>query len=133
MKGHDSIRGSGPFTVDRPWKAAVFRGRGWIKEDCNHKAGRPQTSITVTVHNKAPSSVACLNIRHRGVSIRTTFTLKGHFPDQGTKGHSQYNSQGMDCGPSTASEVLLIFTTQIGLLCANIKCTIIQEFTIGEY
>ena len=29
MKGHDSIRGSGPFTEDRHWKAAVIRGRGW--------------------------------------------------------------------------------------------------------
>ena len=27
MKGHDSIRGSGPLTVDRPWEAAVFEGR----------------------------------------------------------------------------------------------------------
>ena len=29
MKGQNSIRGSGPLTVDRPWKAAVIRGRGW--------------------------------------------------------------------------------------------------------
>ena len=29
LKGHDSIRGSGPLTVDRPWKAALSKGRGW--------------------------------------------------------------------------------------------------------
>ena len=29
LKGHDSIRGSGPLTVDRPWKAAACKGRGW--------------------------------------------------------------------------------------------------------
>ena len=28
-KGHDSIRGSGPLTADRPWEAVVNRGRGW--------------------------------------------------------------------------------------------------------
>ena len=27
MKGHDSIRGSGPLTIDQPWEAAVFEGR----------------------------------------------------------------------------------------------------------
>ena len=26
MKGHDSIRGSGPFTIDQPREAAVFEG-----------------------------------------------------------------------------------------------------------
>ena len=29
LKGHDSIRGSGPLTVDRPWEAAASKGRGW--------------------------------------------------------------------------------------------------------
>ena len=29
LKGHDSNRGSGPLTVDRPWEAAVNKGRGW--------------------------------------------------------------------------------------------------------
>ena len=27
MKGHDSIRGSGPLTIAQPWEAAVFEGR----------------------------------------------------------------------------------------------------------
>ena len=27
MKGHESIRGSGPVTIDQPWEAVVFEGR----------------------------------------------------------------------------------------------------------
>ena len=41
-------------------------------------------------------------------------TISGvHCTDQGPKGRSQYNGQGVYCGLSTASEVILIFTTQL--------------------
>ena len=39
-------------------------------------------------------------------------TRLGYYTDQGPKGRSQYNGQGVFCGLSTASEVFLIFTIQ---------------------
>ena len=33
--------------------------------------------------------------------------------DQGPPGHGQYNGHGVYCGLSTASEVFLIFTTEL--------------------
>ena len=30
MKGPDTLRRSGPLTVDLPWEAAVFEGCGWV-------------------------------------------------------------------------------------------------------
>ena len=40
-------------------------------------------------------------------------TPLGYYTDQDPKGHSQYDGQGVYCCPSTASEVFLIFTTQL--------------------
>ena len=37
----------------------------------------------------------------------------GCYTDQGSEGHSQYDGQGEYCDPHTASEVFLIFTTQL--------------------
>ena len=40
-------------------------------------------------------------------------TPLGYYTDQGLYGRSQYDGQGECCGLSTASEVFLIFTTQL--------------------
>ena len=40
-------------------------------------------------------------------------TPLGYHTDQGPKGIGQYDGQGVYCGLSTASEVFLIFTTQL--------------------
>ena len=37
LKGHGSIKGSGPLTVDTPWGAAVSKGRGWGIVDVSPK------------------------------------------------------------------------------------------------
>ena len=40
-------------------------------------------------------------------------TPLGCYTDQGQQGRVQYDGQGVYCGASTASEVFLIFTTQL--------------------
>ena len=47
-------------------------------------------------------------------------TMLGYHTDQGPYGHHQYDGQGeyMYCDMSTASEVFLIFTTQLYLVYA---------------
>ena len=40
-------------------------------------------------------------------------TPLGYYTDQGPQGRGQYYGQGVFCGPNTASEVFLIFTTQL--------------------
>ena len=40
-------------------------------------------------------------------------TPLGYYTDQGPQGCSHYDGQGVYCGLSTASEVFLIFTTQL--------------------
>ena len=40
-------------------------------------------------------------------------TILGYYTDQGPQRHCQYDGQGENCGPSTASEVFLISTTLI--------------------
>ena len=40
-------------------------------------------------------------------------TPNGYYIDQGPYGRCQYDDQGVYCGLSTASEMFLIFTTQL--------------------
>ena len=49
----------------------------------------------------------------RATILAQANTPLGHHTDQGHTGYGQYDGQGMYFGPSTASEVFLIFTTQI--------------------
>ena len=51
----------------------------------------------------------------------------GHYTDQGSKGHGQYNVQGVYCDLSTASEVFLIFTTKINAQLRPLYCTIVND------
>ena len=60
-------------------------------------------------------------------------TPLGCYTDQGPRGCSQYDGQGLYCGLSTASEVFLIFTTQMILISMNLKCTIVRALTKREY
>ena len=46
---------------------------------------------------------------------------------------TKYDGQGVYCGLSTASEVFLIFTTQIYSLFMHLKCPIVKESTRREY
>ena len=45
--------------------------------------------------------------------MRVTIPPLGCYTDQGPQGHGQYDGQGEYCGLRTASEVFLIFTTQL--------------------
>ena len=65
--------------------------------------------------------MSCLHLRvlHRKHTQRRQY--EGHntplgyymYTDIGIMGHGQHNSQGVYCGLSTASEMFLIFTTQV--------------------
>ena len=57
--------------------------------------------------------LASVNDVRSGISLRNTETPLGLHTDQGPQGRSQYDDQGVYCGPSTASELFLIFTTQL--------------------
>ena len=53
-----------------------------------------------------------INIRNTQRQYSGHNTPIGYYTD---KGHSQYDCHGVYCGLSTASEVFLIFTTQLYL------------------
>ena len=48
-------------------------------------------------------------------------------------GLGQHTSLGEYCGPSTASEVCLIFTTQIISISVHLEYTIVKELTRRKY
>ena len=55
-----------------------------------------------------------------------------HYAAQGPKGRGQYDVQGVYCGLNTASEVFLIFTTQINAQLRHFKCTIVKDRQEGS-
>ena len=44
--------------------------------------------------------------------MRARILPRGYYTDQSPYGRSKYDSQGVSCGPNTASGVFFIFTTQ---------------------
>ena len=54
-------------------------------------------------------------------------TPQGHHTNQGPKGRGQYDVLEAFCGLNTASEIFLIFTTQINAQLRHLRCTVAKD------